>query len=117
MRQIGAFIIALLLVGCELRDKHYFQVHPEALKQAMERCPEISPSRISCEALGKIAEEINKLAYALQKNPPEFGQSIMALQNELAALTEKDDPLKIASLKEQLSMRLALVAWLESPES
>jgi hypothetical protein len=67
---------------------------------------------------------MNNLAYQLQSSPQGFGAKILALQESIAqeelGLREKDTPelkTSIAQKKHTLAEYLAVVKWLESPES
>ena len=122
------FILSLAVVcltACTTHDEHYFLVNPKALNQALENCPKEHPSNLTCDQLDAIAVDVKKLSYALQSNPQEFGQQILLLQTQLAELHQKlrtkpNQPEIAATVKSmtlQLEMRLAIVKWLESPES
>jgi len=64
------------------------------------------------------------LAYQLQYNPQGFGHKILALQQTIATqqseLTTNNSPelkTSLAQNKQDLAYYLAVVKWLESPES
>ena len=115
----------LLLVACSPQNEHYYRTHPEALLNAIKKCPAQQPSQLSCKQLTAIANLTNELAYQLQTNPQTFGQKILALQQTIAAeIAELQSPSKTSELAETLTKNeqlleqcLAVVQWLESPES
>lgn len=117
----------LLLQACQNQDAHYYRTHPQALQEALKRCPQASSPQINCASLELIALDVNKLVYELQQNAQEFGQKIMALQDEkmtikqsLGADNTKADELvkqKLKGIEDELALRLSVVKWLESPES
>lgn len=117
--------MTLLLVACSAKDEHYYRTNPQALQDALSACPNKQPSGVSCEKLSSIALTVNDLAYQLQTNPQAFGRKILSLQEKLATAQEnlKSHPeqteLKtlIKENKQQLAECLAVVRWLESPES
>lgn len=88
----------------------------KALNEALEKCPNDHPYNITCTQLDAIAEDVNKLSYALQSNPQEFGQQILVLQTQLSDLRAKlrqkmHQPEVEATIKKvslQLEMRLIL---------
>jgi hypothetical protein len=114
----------LLLAACSSQNENYFQTHPLALQNALQQCPEKHPSQLSCEKLESIGKTINELAYQLQVSPQGFGKKILALQETMARqkadlALKKNESLQ-ASYDENallLSQYLAVVKWLESPES
>lgn len=120
MKYIGLSLMLLLLAACHTKDADYYRVHPQALQAVIEACPQKAPSGLSCDELNQIAAEVNQLAFALQQNPQEFGKQILALQTELASLSEQaatpEMQQKIAEKKQRLAMHYAIVTWLESPE-
>lgn len=75
--------------------------------------------------MNQLAKQMNELAYQLQYNPQGFGQQILLLQETIAqqeaalklnqAMPETKSSL--AKNKQNLKQRLAVVKWLESPES
>lgn len=117
--------MAFALCGCQPHDLNYYRLHPEQLKQAINHCPERSPSMVSCAQLEEAAVDVNRLVYLLQSNPQQFGQKILHLQETLASQQAalKTEP-QAASLQkqviqsqQQLAEHLAIINWLESPES
>ncbi|MBA2653262.1 MAG: hypothetical protein H0U73_13510 [Tatlockia sp.] len=116
---------ALLLVACSPPNEAYYQRNPQALQEAIKNCPAKNPSNLSCEQLKAIALKINELAYQLQVNPQAFGKKILALQETIAVQkTELAGKANQSVLKETLEKNkqlldqcMAIVQWLESPES
>jgi hypothetical protein len=121
------FIVPMLmiLVACSTQDEFYFRTNPKQLQKAVNACPEIQPSQLSCQKLADIAEDLSKLAYQLQVNPQGFGKNILALEETLAkqkaALQTDPNQPKLKTMikknEKQLAEYLAIVKWLESPES
>ncbi|CEG60662.1 hypothetical protein [Legionella micdadei] len=117
--------IPLVLVACSTQDEQYYRTHPQALQEAIKNCPAEQPSRLKCEELAGIATSVNKLAFQLQANPQAFGKKILSLQETLATqqATLKANPNQpelretVKKTEESLAECLAIVRWLESPES
>lgn len=118
-------VTSLWVAACAAHDERYYRLHPVALQKAMEACPNKAPKDLSCERLNKIAIHVNELAYQLRSDPQGYGKGILALQEliakEQASLKENTaDPslsLTLADNQRKLENRLAIVKWLESPES
>lgn len=117
-----ALVAAVGLVSCSVKEEQYYFSHPKEVQQALKSCPAQQPQGISCEQLQQIGERMNNLAYQLQSNPQGFGSKILALQETIAK--QEMEPKKAsktnASLiqnKHDLESYLAIVKWLESPES
>jgi len=118
-------IMSLWVVACSAHDDHYYSLHPDALQQALKKCPEQQPSQISCAQLKDVADRVNALAYELRLNPQDFGKQILVLQQTVAKQEsvlqqQVNQPALTAELdknRQQLKDRLAIVKWLESPES
>jgi hypothetical protein len=116
---------ALLLVACSPKNEHYYQTHPQVLQNALKDCPAKQPSHLSCEKLKSIAMTTNELAYQLQSNPQNFGKKIVALQILIAKQkadlkANANQPELKATLEKNrqlLAQYLAIVRWLQSPES
>lgn len=125
VKQLILSLATILLVACSTHDAQYYRLHPEALQQALKKCPAPQPEALSCEELSRIALDVNQLVYSLQMSPQGFGSKIISLQVELAkqqALYRKNPNqpellTSIEAIKQQLAMRLAIVKWLESPEN
>lgn len=113
------------LTACVSKDATYYRSNPQELQKALKLCPAQPSPLITCDQLKNIAVDVNELAYSLQMNPQEFGNKIINLQNQLALLQAefKKNPnqlslnQQIQAVKGELSNRLAIVKWLESPES
>lgn len=118
-------LATIMLVACSTHDEQYYRVHPEALQQALKKCPAEQPDALSCDELNRIALDVNQLVYSLQMSPQGFGTKIISLQVELAKQqaslrTNPNQPelvTSIEAIKQQLASRLAIVKWLESPEN
>ena len=110
------------MTACVAHDERYYSLHPNALQKAITACPQKSPSTVSCEQLKNIAAHVNDLAYQLRLNPQGYGKEILTLQETIAkqetnitdASTVKHS---LAENKRDLEEHLAIVKWLESPES
>lgn len=115
----------MVLTACTTKDEYYYQTHPQALQEAIKNCPQKPAAHVSCEQLNQVASSINELAYELQVSPQGFGKKILALQNKLAkqqsALHKNPKRSKLIRLtkksEQRLAEYLAVVRWLESPES
>lgn len=118
-------LIVLGLTSCSAKDEQYYRTHPKVLQQAMKDCPNKQPSGLSCQQIEKVAVQMNTLAYQLQYNPQGFGAAILKLQQTIASqqieLTKSNANnelhLDLNKNKKELAERLAVVKWLESPES
>ena len=118
-------MIGPLLAGNSVaaQDANFYRLHPVELQQALEQCPATHPAGVSCEQLDECATRANTLVSELHRNPQTFGQKILVLQEERAKLEaklngnsqESDLRGSLDSNKMQLSERLAIVKWLESP--
>ncbi|CAM2793866.1 hypothetical protein [Legionella worsleiensis] len=117
--------ITLGLTACSERGEHYYRANPKELQMALESCPGQKPSGISCEQLAQLGRRLNSLAYQLQLSPQGFGNKILAIQQTIAEQKSKlnhsegDSELKaaLAQNEHDLADCLAVVKWLESPES
>ncbi|STX51636.1 secreted endonuclease [Legionella busanensis] len=122
-RLIGCLMM-LFLTSCMAHDEEYYRNNPRVLQATLKECPGKQPS-ISCDKLNDIAKDMNRFAFELQLNPQRFGQKILSLQIQLAKTqNELEQNPKQSMLKEkidqdkqELKTRLAIVKWLESPES
>lgn len=118
------FAMTIASIGMAF-EEHYYKENPKALQKAMKQCPENQPKGISCDQLKHVAEQINNSVRELQIDPQKYGQRILALQELIAkqssALKQDSGQSELqTSLNEniqQLNERLAIVKWLESPES
>lgn len=122
------FLLSLMVMttaACSAHDEDYYRTHPHELEKALKNCSLQPSETMSCGQLKLIANDVNELAYSLQVNPQGFGSKIISLQNQLAvkqaelARNPKQTELNesILSLQKELNNRLAIVKWLESPES
>lgn len=117
--------MSLGLVACTADDEQYYITHPKALQQAMHSCPGSSKVSISCAQLENIAKRLQRLGYQLRNNPQEYGKRILELQElvarQKASLRENMNQVELKNrlLKNQrlLQEHIAVVKWLESPES
>jgi len=112
--------VTLMMTACAAQNEQYFRVHPKALQEAIAACPAKAPKFVSCDTLREIAIKVNELVYELRMNPQGFGKAILALQEKVATEALDNQPTaKLLLLKDQteLSERLAVVGWLESPVS
>ncbi|MCE3043949.1 hypothetical protein [Legionella sp. 16cNR16C] len=115
----------LLSTSCSARDENYYRLNPEKVEQALKNCPAASPGKISCNELKALSARQNQLAYELQLSPQGFGQRILSLQMKLAGqkleLKENANQTELREIidqnERQLAEYLAIVKWLESPES
>lgn len=118
-------LMTLGLTSCTVKDKHYYQNNPKELQKALKACPSQQPQGMTCEQIEEIGKRMNTLAYQLQYNPQNFGGKILSLQQ---SISEQQAELKknsnnpqlkatISKNKQDLADYLAVVKWLESPES
>ena len=73
-------LVSLGLVSCVAKDEQYYLSHPKELQQALKSCPAQTPPNMTCDALQKLGERLNSLAYQLQSSPQGFGNKILSLQ-------------------------------------
>lgn len=125
MKYLFMACLSIFLVACSTKNEQYYRTNPQALEDAIKSCPAKQPSNLSCEQLANIASSVKELAYELQVNPPAFGKKILALQELLAKqkaeLQTNPNQLELKTTfeknQQQLAECLAIVKWLESPES
>lgn len=117
-------LISLGLVSCGAKNEQYYRSHPKEIQAGLNNCPAQQPVGMTCEQLQQLGQRMNNLAFQLQSSPQGFGAKILALQESIAKeeqeLTAKESPeLKksIDQKKHTLTEYLAVVKWLESPES
>lgn len=109
-------ISVFFLSACSKQDMAYYQRHPQAVFLALQTCTTEDPkSHVSCHQLETLAQTFRKWVAELQTNPQNFGQKIIKLQVNCAreSLSEGEQQ----NCRQELDMRLAVVKWLESPES
>ncbi|MCH9756047.1 MAG: hypothetical protein K0U37_02495 [Gammaproteobacteria bacterium] len=119
---LGACLFALS--ACSPQSEKGYSGNPKALQEAIKKCPEHAPKRVSCEQLNEMATRINQLAYKLRVDQQAYGKDILALQETITTQrsTLEKNPTQIAlqqSLKQNeryLQEHLAVVRWLASPE-
>lgn len=112
--------VALMTTACTAQDEQYFSVHPKALQEAIAACPAKAPKSVSCDSLRELAIKVNELVYELRMSPQGFGKTILSLQEKVAAEALDNQPatkLLLSKDQTELSERLAVVGWLESPVS
>lgn len=125
MKYVFLIFASLVITACSNQDENYYRHNPQALQDVIKNCTNNPSATLNCDKLTVIANEINELTYQLQLNPQGFGKKILELQQTLAAqqASLQDNPNQvnlresIEKNKQQLAERLAIVKWLESPES
>ncbi|WP_419418630.1 hypothetical protein ACNVED_08680 [Legionella sp. D16C41] len=126
VKNIIGCLLMVFLTSCMAHNKEYYRNNPQALQAALKQCPKKQPATVSCEELSDIAQDLNRYAYELQLNPQQFGLKILNLQIQLATVNNElrkgnSEPTnlkdKIATSEQELKTRLAVVKWLESPET
>lgn len=119
-------LFSMGLTSCQLKkDEQFYLAHPKELQSALKSCPTDQPVNLSCSELEQIGSRMNSLAYQLQLSPQKFGNSILALQQKIAAQkielkeagTNADLQASIEQNQHDLKYYMAVVKWLESPES
>ncbi len=107
-----------------MKNEQYYLSKPKELQKALKACPNQAPQGLSCQQLEQIGDRMNRLAYQLQSNPQAFGNKILALQQTIAAQQlelkknrTKELQASLAQNQHDLVDFLAVVKWLESPES
>lgn len=118
-------LIALGLTSCNTKNEHYYQSHPKELQKALKECPDQVPQGLTCQQIEQVGKRMNSLAYELQASPQAFGNKILNLQQTIAnqhtelKKNSNNQELKISLAQNQrdLADYLAVVKWLESPES
>lgn len=109
---------------CMAHDINYYTMNPKEMQNALTACPAHHPNDVSCEQLNHIAMHMNDLAMELRQNPQGYGQSILAMQENIAkqralnAQHETTPELQAELVKNQqvLRDRLTIIKWLESPD-
>lgn len=110
-------ILSLCLIGgCTSHQAAYYRHHPQAVFKALQACASgkqhLDPS---CQDLESMAQVLRKWVSEVQSNPQSFGQEIIQTQIRCAAVTLSEA--EKMRCHHDLEMRLAVVKWLESPES
>ncbi|MFA6303335.1 MAG: hypothetical protein WC627_09425 [Legionella sp.] len=120
------FVLVIFgLSSCTVKDERYYRSNPRALQAALKLCPEQAPTGLTCQQLEQIAIPLNSLGHQLQYNPQEFGAKILKLQETIAQqkaqlaknTQDKDLEKQLQENTNDLAERMAVVKWLESPES
>lgn len=126
---MNKYLLILLVVfgltSCNKKDEQYYQKHPAELQKAIKACPNKQPERLSCKQIEAIGNQMMTLAYQLQYSPQGFGNKILNLQQKIATSKmdlqkesgNSDLKLSIQQDEHDLAVYLAVVKWLESPES
>jgi hypothetical protein len=117
--------ITLGLTACSEKNEQYYRSNPKELQKAMRGCPKVQPEGMNCKQIENLGNRMNTLAYQLQFNPQEFGNKILDIQQTIAkqkldlTLDGAKPELKAALEQNEhdLADYLAVVKWLESPES
>lgn len=113
------------LTACYAHDDLYYLRNPDQLQAALAHCQLKSAADKSCQNLSQLSTDFNRLANELRMSPQGFGQSILALQQDLAARQQQlaespqDKGLQadLAARQKELAYRLAIVKVLEAPEA
>ncbi len=117
--------ITLGLTACSEKNEQYYRSNPAELQKAIKECPQTQPTGMNCEQIEQLGKRLNNLAYQLQFSPQGFGNKILAIQQAIAKqkleLAADGAKPKLKAALEQnerdLADYLAVVKWLESPES
>lgn len=125
IKYVVLVMASLWVAACSAHDERYYSLHPNALQKAISQCPKSQPIEVSCEQLKMVASRVNELANELRSNPQGYGKKILSLQEVIAkqesTLQKASDAPELQSSivenKKDLEERLAVVKWLESPES
>lgn len=123
-RVFCVLLTAIWVTACSAHDEQYYRIHPDALKQALQKCPQQSPEKISCDELHEASMRLTSLAFQLRTSPQHFGQEILKLQEIIAkqkkalqdSPEQRDLEKSLKKNQQRLKERLAVVKWLESPE-
>lgn len=119
-------LIGLGLSSCTTKNEQYYQLHPKELQKAIAMCTNhlLPKTSLTCDQLERINNTMNGLAFQLQINPQGFGNKIIKLQQNIATQQIEINNHSTGQLKDSLEKNkldlayyLAVVKWLESPES
>ena len=112
------------MLSCSAQDEHYYTTHPQALQNELHQCETQATHNETCQKLKVIALRMNDLAMQLRSSPQDFGKQILELQQTIAQQeagllkeNQSDQQASLSKNKQELNERLAVVKWLESPES
>lgn len=126
---MNKYLVMLLVifgvVSCTVRNDQYYRSHPRELQAALKECANHQFQGTECEKLQQLGQRMSYLAYQLQSSPQGFGAIILSLQEKIAqqesaAASNKltaEEKQSLTENKERLVEYLAVVKWLESPES
>lgn len=127
MRVYSLFLMLMIflpLSACQAKNEQYYRLHPDELQQALQQCMASEQSRNRCDSLWAIERDVRQLEFELKSNPQGFGQKIIrfqvrqvSLEKELQSHENKQKRLELNEISDQLEQYLAIVRWLESPES
>lgn len=110
-RLLLVLLLPLALSACGEKTAGYYRTHPQQLAAAIEHC-RATQSSVACTELETIAAFVKNMADNLRQDPQVFGQRILTLQEEMAAMKKPSH-----KMAQELHARLAVVKWLESPNS
>ncbi|MFY7697447.1 MAG: hypothetical protein ACOVQX_01280 [Legionella sp.] len=125
MKAVIVTIIWLWASVSLAHNQNYYRLHPHILQEAIKQCPENIDNDTSCLQLRQVALHVNSLVDELRSGPQYFGKKILDLQQLIAKQEmvlqleghQTVTSLELAKNRQQLAERLAIVKWLESPES
>lgn len=131
-RSLSVVALLFAITSCSsASDEKYYRMHPSKIAAAVKQCQREAPEDAACRRLQSLQQQIMGLAYELQASPQAFGSKILhnqqAIQDTKAKLKQAlavKDQQTVASLNDELKTQqmknkqyLAVVRWLESPES
>ena len=129
-RYLLLLLVILGLTSCTVKDEDYYRSNPKELEKAIKACPSQQPHGLTCQKVEDLGRRMNSLAYQLQYNPQGFGSKILKLQQLMVSqqaeleknrLDKNGTVIKLETSLNQnkldLSERLAVVKWMESPAS
>lgn len=120
-------IVLWTLLWCLTGNAHtemYYYLHPTKLQKALDACTQ-QTAIPDCDELKQIAIRLNNAAFELRRNPQYFGKQILDLQETIAKQevslennpTQSDLAALLKNNRQELQRKLAIIKWLESPES
>lgn len=116
--------LALVLSGfCFAADLDYYKMNPQKIEKALLDCTNKNSFNKNCYELKNVAQHINNLAIELQLDPQGYGLAILKMQEKLGEQmllqnNTKANPELLAAIdknKQEISKRLTVIKWLESP--
>lgn len=103
------------------KSMNYYLANPQLVERELAACPATQPTDISCDALKQIAIKIDSLIYELHSDRLAYGQNILSLQEIIAKQrvlqSHNEESSNLNENINNLNARLAVIRWLESPES